>query len=193
VNINGLQEITTEQQQALAKWLAALIVISTMIVLIASARTTLATLKQQPAPVLEPKVTANTSVDISVAHSLFGLAEQAQNLPSTQLELTLRGAFTAVDPKHASAIIEINGQAKNYRTGQTITGNTTLHSVHSDRVILARNSELETLYFPELVSPVIATRTTDSAATTTTSNNNEAQIKRRLEELRARIRKNKGA
>ncbi|ARN75592.1 type II secretion system protein N [Oceanicoccus sagamiensis] len=72
------------------------------------------------------------------------------NLPVTRMQLVLRGAFTSSNPSQASAIIEgPDGQTRAYKSGSQIYGQAKLRQVFSDRVVLSRNGQLETLYFPE--------------------------------------------
>lgn len=87
------------------------------------------------------------------AGNLFGQASRQGldqfNLPTTLLQIQLRGAFTSTDPKSASAIIEgPDQQVHSYKVGSKVYGNAELHAVYSDRVVLSRNGELETLLFP---------------------------------------------
>lgn len=90
--------------------------------------------------------------------NLFGLAPASEttdqaNLPTTRLQLQLRGAFTSSNSKLASAIIQgPDGESRSYKVSSNVYGQTTLHEVHKDRIVLERNGQLETLYFPELSS-----------------------------------------
>ena len=85
--------------------------------------------------------------------NFFGLAQAApsiivEDLPETKLELKLRGAFTAVDKANAGAIIEDDRKvAHHYAIGDEVPGDATLRAIYADRVVLARNGLLETLYF----------------------------------------------
>ncbi len=86
--------------------------------------------------------------------NLFGVAStqglDKLNLPTTALQLQLRGAFTSTNQKLASAIIEgPDGQARSFRVDSRVYGNAVLHAVYSDRIVLSRGGELETLYFPD--------------------------------------------
>lgn len=99
------------------------------------------------------------SVDVNriVAAHLFGeagveeapLADEPVDAPETQLSLELRGTIAATDPEKALAIIaERGGQEKVFSVGDGVPGGATLHSVHTDRVILKRAGRLETLRLP---------------------------------------------
>jgi general secretion pathway protein C len=86
--------------------------------------------------------------------NLFGVDKVQQdgklNLPTTSLELKLRGAFTSTNPQMASAIIEgPDGKARSYRLNNRVYGNASLHAVYTDRILLSQQGELETLYFPD--------------------------------------------
>ena len=146
------------------------------------------------------------NADQIAAAELFGHnASQNANLPQTTLQVTLRAIFAASDPKAASAVIESNdGRTQVIKVGGTVDGSTTLQAVHPNRVVLLRNGELETLYFPApqesagLPADTIASTqdsTLPNAATSTENtppaNASAEEIKRaaimqRLEELRAR-------
>ncbi len=88
--------------------------------------------------------------------TLFGIANDktttvktAEKPPETKLKLTLRGIFTNDDPKNAAAIIEGPDRKAIYvRTGENGPGDVKLHKVQTDSIILDRNGNLETLYFP---------------------------------------------
>ncbi len=120
----------------------------------------LATLNYQPSVSSNAKPAASAKQTIYQASSItnsniFGrsLASASfsqANIPVTRLQLILRGAFTSSNPKQASAIIEgPDGQTRSYKSGSKIYGQASLQQVFSDRVVLSRNGQLETLYFPE--------------------------------------------
>jgi general secretion pathway protein C len=126
-----------------------------------------------------------------------------KNLPTTNLKLTLRGAFTSSNPQHASAMIEGPDQkTSSYKVNGNVYGNTVLHSVFSNRVVLSRQGQLETLYFPAvsarqsqpspqsytLSNGEISKNRTKSSATMTKEQRQQL-IKSRLQELRNRSRK----
>lgn len=145
---------------------------------------------------------STASVEQIVAADLFGHAANANsNLPETNLQVTLRAVFAASDPKAASAVIESNdGRTQIIKVGGTLDGSTTLQAVHPNRVVLMRNGELETLYFPvPQESPAVLASTQTPALPTGAPpvdgsippNASAEEIKRaaimqRLEELRAR-------
>lgn len=75
--------------------------------------------------------------------------------PDTTLSLTLKGILSDEGDPNGEAIISSNrGEDRNYRVGQTIDGadGAKLHSVYSDRVLLDRNGQLETLRLPKELS-----------------------------------------
>ncbi|MGI9273700.1 MAG: type II secretion system protein N [Endozoicomonas sp.] len=88
---------------------------------------------------------------------LFGSNEKpdARNtpteIPKTRLNLVLRGALASIgqSQKNASAIIQGSNQDKLYEVGDTLPGGVSLKEVHADHVVLNRNGQLETLYFPD--------------------------------------------
>jgi general secretion pathway protein C len=140
-------------------------------------------------------VAADPASQITRAN-LFGIApaQRAGNLPETQLQLTLRGVFTADDPALASAIIETpDGKMQIVKTGGGLGGDATLQQVHANRVVIARAGTLENLYFPTasstgLAAAGVAMEAPPVAAGPIAGDEDErkANILRRLEELRAR-------
>lgn len=129
--------------------------------------------------------------------------EVPKNLPTTNLKLTLRGAFTSSNPEHASAMIESpDGKTLYYKVNSNVNGNTVLHSVFSNRVVLSRQGQLETLYFSTESSrkdppsartpPLISSDKSNKQIKTPTAMTQEQRqqlIRSRLQELRNRSRK----
>lgn len=140
---------------------------------------------------------------------LFGhSATQNANLPQTTLPVTLRAVFAASDAKSASAVIESNdGRTQVIKVGGTVDASTTLQAVHPNSVVLLRNGELETLYFPtpqeSSTLPANAIASTQMPTSSETMSPPEgslpagasaeeikrAAIMQRLEELRARTQR----
>ena len=162
-----------------------------------------------PAPTRTATDNTRDSADVEqiAAADLFGhAANQNANLPETSLQLTLRAVFTASDPRAASAVIEtVDGHAQMIKVGAGVGSDATLKEVYSNRVVLARNGVMETLYFPapqESTEMSVAqaaplpNAATDSAEPAISSNSlpadaspdeiKRAAILQRLEELRAR-------
>lgn len=107
---------------------------------------------KQITPTREPPQIALSDV------TLFGVADvntpaetvNTENLPKTNLRLTLRGVLAADGDFPGSALIEDDkGNTEVYLVGNELPGNATLRSVHAGRVILERTGKLENLYFPE--------------------------------------------
>lgn len=103
-----------------------------------------------------------------------------QELPKTNLRLTLTGVSATDDQKNATALIEgPDRTTENYRVGATLPGSAELHSVHKDRVILSRSGKLETLFFTDsdsstrLISSV--TNANDTNATPSANTNYQTQ------------------
>src|ERR1700722_10251962 len=89
---------------------------------------------------------------INNAH-LFGAAPapkvDAANAPATSMPLVLTGIITGNDPQNGLAIIGPTPQAaKVYAVGDTIAGGPKLHSVYTDRVVIDRDGQLESLALP---------------------------------------------
>src|SRR5580698_6412268 len=89
---------------------------------------------------------------INNAH-LFGAAPapkvDAANAPATSMPLVLTGIIAGNDPQNGLAIIGPTPQAaKVYAVGDTIAGGPKLHSVYTDRVVIDRDGQLESLALP---------------------------------------------
>ncbi|MBA6418991.1 type II secretion system protein GspC [Pseudomonas sp. 5Ae-yellow] len=68
------------------------------------------------------------------------------NAPDTKLSWTLKGVLSDPDPKRSAAILATQGQPeKLYRVGAELPGQVRLDQVLSDRVMLVRDGQLETL------------------------------------------------
>ena len=94
---------------------------------------------------LDPAAIAN-------AH-LFGAApaslRDAANAPQTNIPLVLTGTIAGNDPQNGLAILGQSAQtAKVYAVGDTVPGGAKLHSVYSDRVVIDRDGQLESLTLP---------------------------------------------
>jgi general secretion pathway protein C len=93
---------------------------------------------------------------ITNAH-LFGTAPVARqddaNAQPTNIPLVLTGIISGNDPLSGLAILGPTAQtAKVHAVGDAISGGVKLHSVYSDRVIIDRNGQLESLALPHQVS-----------------------------------------
>ncbi|MCL7944733.1 type II secretion system protein N [Marinobacter sp. ATCH36] len=135
-----------------------------------------------------------------------------ENLPETNLRLFLRGVLAASGDFPGSALIEDDKrQTEAYLVGDELPGDATLRSVRANRVIIERGGKLENLYFPEdednsgvsLASsqttggdddPQTQARPVSSGQASSGTNGNSEQrreeIRRRLEQLRERLRTN---
>jgi general secretion pathway protein C len=70
------------------------------------------------------------------------------------MQLVLTGIIAGNDPQNGLAILGPNPQsAKVYAVGDTIAGGPKLHSVYSDRVVIDRDGQLESLALPHQVNP----------------------------------------
>ncbi len=108
---------------------------------------------QQPVTQTTNTNTQAYQVSSITSKNLFGQADPDQalsaNLPTTSLQLMLRGVFTSTNPTQGSAIIESpDGTTRSFKVNSTVFGNAKLHSVFADRIVLSQSGELETLYFP---------------------------------------------
>jgi general secretion pathway protein C len=94
---------------------------------------------------------------INNAH-LFGAAPppkvDAANAPATSMPLVLTGIIAGNDPQNGLAIIGPTPQAaKVYAVGDSIAGGPKLHSVYTDRVVIDRDGQLESLALPRQMAP----------------------------------------
>ena len=93
---------------------------------------------------------------ITAAH-LFGTAPQPKqdgaNAPQTTIPLVLTGTIAGNDPQNGLAILGQTAQtAKVYAVGDNVPGGAKLHSVYSDRVVLDRGGQLESLALPRQIN-----------------------------------------
>jgi general secretion pathway protein C len=93
---------------------------------------------------------------ITSAH-LFGAApapkQDGANAPQTNIPLVLTGTIAGNDPQNGLAILGQTAQtAKVYAVGDNVPGGAKLHSVYSDRVVIDRDGQLESLALPRQVT-----------------------------------------
>ena len=126
-----------------------------------------------------------------------GIQQNTENLPETNLRLTLRGVLAAAGDFAGSALIEDDrNNTDAYLVGDTLPGNATLRSVHPSRIIIERAGKLENLYFPEIdsrsgLSAVAGKAQSPQPASVPTAPKDEqrrAEIRERLEQLRQSLR-----
>ena len=89
---------------------------------------------------------------ITNAH-LFGAPppprQDGANAPQTSIPLVLTGTIAGNDPQNGLAILGQTAQtAKVYAVGDNVPGGAKLHSVYSDRVVIDRDGQLESLALP---------------------------------------------
>ena len=98
---------------------------------------------------------ANYNINDVIRNHLFGrstsnnVQQDTRSLPTTGLNFVLRGAFTSSIADNASAMIQgPDGSTQYFKVGSTVFNRASLQAVHDDRVVLSRDEQLETLYFP---------------------------------------------
>ncbi len=142
--------------------------------------------------------------------------EDIDNLPETNLRLTLRGVMAASGDFPGSALVEDDKrQTEAYLVGEELPGRARLKAVRPDRIIIDRGGKLENLYFPEEDDQeglsVAANQQEQSAAddqptyaepgaqsasypgpeaNSASSDERREEIRKRLEQLRNRLRNN---
>jgi general secretion pathway protein C len=81
-------------------------------------------------------------------------AQDPSNAPRSSLPLVLTGIISADDPQNGLAILgQTAATAKVFAVGDNVPGGAKLHSVYSDRVVIDRGGNLETLVLPRQVAP----------------------------------------
>lgn len=155
---------------------------------------------------------ASLAVFGSPSDSAESPSENTENLPETNLRLFLRGVLAADGEFPGSALIEDDkGNTEAYLVGKPLPGNATLRTVFPNRVIIERQGKLENLYFPEneKTTGVFMAGTEPNQQTTSPPTQRQAQtqqnspdpqstsqqqrreeIRKRLEQLRQRLRNN---
>lgn len=135
-----------------------------------------------------------------------------ENLPETNLRLSLRGVLAADGDFPGSALIEDDkNDTEAYLVGDELPGNARLRTVFADRVVIERAGKLENLYFPEnedrtrfevassnQPEPAMETQPVRQAAPRPAANNSSSasdqqrreEIRQRLEQLRQRLQNN---
>jgi general secretion pathway protein C len=141
----------------IATWtLAVLLAVQAAVIL-----TGLGGASRSPATGAGPPVTPRHSVNlfaITNAH-LYGSApvvvnaQDPSNAPRSTLPLVLTGIISADDPQNGLAILgQTAATAKVFAVGDNVPGGAKLHSVYSDRVVIDRGGNLETLVLPRQVA-----------------------------------------
>ena len=94
--------------------------------------------------------------------------EQVISAPTTRLNLELQGVFLSDVPSTSSAIVAERGRdGKLYLVGDKLPGNSVLHSVESDHILLRRGARLEKLLF---ITKRLNIKSSSTAATTASRN-----------------------
>lgn len=113
----------------------------------------------QPQKAITPSgelVSTGLSIREIITMDIFGTTSNEtqvvanhQDIPETNLKLSLKGAFSHSDPKQASALIasDKNKRAELYFIDAELPGNATLKEVYPSYVVLSRGGRLEKLLF----------------------------------------------
>lgn len=114
----------------------------------------LAATVSDPSESVQDVTVADTNTGPSLAtRQLFGRVddnqpEQVISAPTTRLNLELQGVFLSAAASLSSAIVAERGKnGKLYLVGDKLPGNSVLHSVESDHILLRRGARLEKLLF----------------------------------------------
>ena len=132
-----------------------------------------------------------------------------ENLPETNLRLTLRGALAGDGEFPGSALVEDqSGNTEAYLVGDTLPGNAQLRTVLPERVIIERNGTLENLFFPDMDESrgleLEVSSENEAGSSQPTSNEGELsarqspddqtrreEVRERLQQLRQRLQENR--
>jgi general secretion pathway protein C len=131
--------------------------------------------KVAPAPITQAGNTQTVNVAAIVDAHLFGTAaveakpeQNGANARQTSLPLVLVGIIAADDPHDGLAILGENAAgAKVYAVGDNVPGGAKLDSVLSDKVLINRNGQLESLMLPRALQPGAAPPSTAALQTET--------------------------
>jgi general secretion pathway protein C len=109
--------------------------------------------KKAIVPTSAVPVHARADVNEILAAHLFGSAEVApvsgEDAPRTRVALILAGTLAVSDPTQGLAIVGETAQSgRLYAVGAMLPGGVKLHEVYTDRVVLDRDGNLETLPMP---------------------------------------------
>ena len=107
--------------------------------------------RQRTAPVSHAPVQSHALDVAAITRAeLFGKAKQdSATAQPTNIPLVLTGTIAGSDPQNGLAILGQTAQtAKVYAVGDNVPGGAKLHSVYSDRVLIDRNGQLESLALP---------------------------------------------
>ncbi len=138
-----------------------------------------------------------------------------ENLPETNLRMSLRGVLAADGDFLGSALIEDDkGKTEAFLVGDELPGNARLRTVFANRVIIERSGKLENLYFPETEDrsggvdfasndepayeapppqqevQVQRARPPQTSASSADQQQRREEIRQRLEQLRQRLQNN---
>ena len=131
----------------------------------------LASTVSDPSESVPKAAAAVTNAGPSLAtRQLFGRvddnqAEQVISAPTTRLNLELQGVFLSDAASTSSAIVAERGKnGKLYLVGDKLPGNSVLHSVESDHILLRRGARLEKLLFIKKRLNIKASSTASTSA-----------------------------
>jgi len=131
----------------------------------------LAATVSDPSESVQNVTVAVTNTGPSLAtRQLFGRVddnqpEQVISAPTTRLNLELQGVFLSAAASLSSAIVAERGKnGKLYLIGDKLPGNSVLHSVESDHILLRRGARLEKLLFIKKRLNIKASSTASTSA-----------------------------
>ncbi|MEA5446637.1 type II secretion system protein GspC [Gammaproteobacteria bacterium AB-CW1] len=159
-----------------------------------------------PAPSVAevPDTEDHTDLEQLLALSVFGEPDPEEdtteeidlaelNAPETQLNLELRGVLATEIPEMARAIIASGrDEDKSYKVGDSLGSGATLRAIYSNRVILERGGELETLRLPRENGEdgLVRAQASDRTARQDRGNGDEYTVPEDVAGLRDSIREN---
>ena len=124
---------------------------------------------------------------------IFGKSEEEKvltknvDLPTTSLNLELRGVFAAENPAESGAIVAQKGKTGElFYIGDRLPGNAILNAVLDDHILIKRGSRLEKLPFPDSSSIPSFSASTNRSSTTRAATTRRA-TSTRLQQVQERI------
>ena len=111
-----------------------------------------------PQPTVQASTVGRSQATPLAAYDLFGrpdagapVAEAVRRTaPETRLRMRLEGVLVATQPELSGAIVSgTDGSTAYYRVGDTMPGSIELAEVESQRILIRRNGEIESLAFEE--------------------------------------------
>lgn len=86
-----------------------------------------------------------------ISYDVFGvyMAKLGDDLPESQLNVSIVGLFYSTDPAKSHVILKVDGgEQKVYAPGDQLSAGVSLYRIHQNGIVLKRQGELESLSLP---------------------------------------------